>query len=173
MCETKPWYSKALYSKHSEALGSALSTIRRTADATALRMMLTNKMKASDVPVIVMGDFNDGQHSNTLNILAGQPNYLLSGLAIGGSDVDLYFVGTLREYRSHRNVYYTHIYQNTRESLDHILVSQEFYHYSRKRLWAFKGMELSNGHLNANDHKGNGTSDHGIMQANFEYRPAL
>ena len=30
-------------------------------------------------------------------------------------------------YRSRRDVYYTHVYQNTRESLDHILVSQEFY----------------------------------------------
>jgi len=119
-----------------------------------------------------MGDLNDAQHSNTLNILTGQPNYLMSGLSEGGSDVDLYSVGTLQAYRSQRDVYYTHIFDNTRESLDHILVSQEFYDNSRKRIWAFKGMEIANDHLNSDDHKENGSSDHGIVRATFEYRPA-
>ena len=51
-------------------------------------------------------------------------------------------------------------------------VSQEFYDNSKKRLWAFKGMELINDHLNTKDHKEDGTSDHGIVKATFEYRPA-
>jgi endonuclease/exonuclease/phosphatase family metal-dependent hydrolase len=129
-------------------------------------------MKGTNTPVMVMGDLNDAQHSNTLNILTGQPNYLLSGLSEGGSDVDLYSVGTLQEYRSHRDVYYTHVFNKTRESLDHILVSQEFYDNSRNRIWAFKGMEIANDHLNSDDHKENGSSDHGIVRATFEYRPA-
>ena len=167
------WYrgDKNYYSKHSSALGSSISTIRRTAEAAALRMILTDEMKNNEMPVVVLGDLNDSQHSNTLNILTGQPNYLLSGLSKGGSDTALYTVGTLQEYRSLRDVYYTHIFRNTRESLDHILVSQEFYDNSTKRLWAFKGMELSNDHLNRNDHKETGTSDHGIVRALFEYRP--
>ena len=41
----EPWYSKAIYSKHSEAIGAAISTIRRTAEATALRLILTERMK--------------------------------------------------------------------------------------------------------------------------------
>jgi hypothetical protein len=69
-------------------------------------------------------------------------------------------------------VYYTHIHNKTRESLDHILVSQEFYDNSRHRIWAFKGMDITNDHLNNDDHKANGTSDHGIVRAVFEYRPA-
>lgn len=167
------WYrdDNEYYSKHSEALGAAISTIRRTGEATALRMILTEEMKGNNNPVVVLGDLNDSQHSNTLNILTGQPNYLLSGLSQGGSDTDLYTVGTLQEYRSLRDVYYTHIFKNTRESLDHILVSQEFYDNSRKRIWAFKGMELINDHLNKEDHKETGTSDHGIVKAAFEYRP--
>lgn len=168
----EPWYSKQTYSRHSEALGAAISTIRRTAEAAALRMILTERMKDTDTPVAVLGDLNDGQHSNTLNILGGQPNYLLSGLSQGGSDVDLYAAGTLQEYRSLRDVYYTHIHSNTKESLDHILVSQEFYDNSRKRLWAFKGMDVDNDHLNRDDHKESGTTDHGIVRAQFEYRPA-
>lgn len=129
-------------------------------------------MKGTDTPVVVMGDLNDSQHSNTLNIITGQPNYLLSGLSQGGSDVDLYSVGTLQEYRSQRDVYYMHVFNKTRESLDHILVSQEFYDNSRNRLWAFKGMEITNDHLNSDDHKETGSSDHGIVCATFEYRPA-
>ncbi len=167
------WYrdDNEYYSKHREALGSAISTIRRTAEATALRMILMEEMKGNNNPVVVLGDLNDGQHSNTLNILTGQPNYLLSGLSQGGSDTDLYTVVTLQEYRSLRDVYYTHVFKNIRESLDHILVSQEFYDNSRKRIWAFKGMELLNDHLNRKDHKETGTSDHGIVRAAFEYRP--
>lgn len=166
------WYSASVYSKHSEAIGAAISTIRRTAEAAALRMILTEQMKGTDTPVIVMGDLNDGQKSNTLNIITGQPNYHLSGLSEGGSDVDLYSTGTLQEYRSERDVYYTHVFNKSRESLDHILVSQEFYDNSRKRLWAFKNLEIFNDHLNNDKHKENGSTDHGIVRTEFEYRPA-
>ena len=166
------WYSSSTYSKHGEAIGSAISTIRRTAEAAALRMMLTEQMKGTETPIIVLGDLNDSQHSNTLNIITGQPNYLLSGLSRGGSDVDLYSVGSLQKYRSQKDVYYTHIFNNSHESLDHILVSQEFYDNSKKRIWAFAGMEIANDHLNTEKHKLEGSTDHGIVCAEFEYRPA-
>lgn len=166
------WYEKDLHGKHAQGLGSALSTIRRSAEAAALRMYIIDEIKHNETPLVVMGDLNDAQLSNTLNILSGQPNYLLSGLSKGGSDTGLYTVSTLQEYRSLRNVYYTNIYQNIRQSLDHIMVSQEFYDNSRKRIWAFKGMDVCNDHLNDDEHKENGTSDHGIVKATFEYRPS-
>ena len=46
----EPWYSAAVYSKHSEAIGAAISTIRRTAEATALRLILTERMKGTNTP---------------------------------------------------------------------------------------------------------------------------
>ncbi|MPZ40647.1 MAG: endonuclease/exonuclease/phosphatase family protein, partial [Rhizobiales bacterium] len=165
------WYSAEIYSKHSEGIGSALSTIRRTAEAIALRMILTEQMKGTSTPVVVLGDVNDADHSNTLNILTGQPNYLM-GFSTGGSDVDLYTAQTLQEYRSTRDVYYTHIFNNIRESLDQILVSQEFYDNSRKRIWAFEGLEVNNDHLNFEDHKERGTNDHGVVRARFKFDPA-
>jgi len=167
----EPWYHRATHSQHSEALGAAIATIRRTAEAAALRMILTQVMKGTNTPVVVMGDLNDGQHSNTLNIVTGQPRYLV-GLSKGGGDADLYSVGSLQEYRSARDVYYTHIHNSLRESLDHILVSQEFYDNSRSRLWAFDGMDVRNDHLNTDEHKEDGTSDHGIVLATFKYQPA-
>ncbi len=107
------WYTKNIYSKHVEAIGSAISTIRRTAEAAAFKWILTEEMKNTQTPVLVLGDLNDNKHSNTLNILTGQPRYLLSGHTMGGSDVDLYSVGTLQEYRSQRDVYYTHVHNRT------------------------------------------------------------
>ncbi len=167
------WYrgDKDYYSKHSENIGYTLSTLRRSAEASALRMVIVDQIKDNDQPVVVLGDLNDGQLSNTLNIITGQPNYLMSALSRGGSDTDLYTVATLQELRSLRDVYYTHIHQNIKESLDHIVVSQEFYDQSSKRVWAFKGMQISNDHLNVEEHKENGTTDHGIVKATFEYFP--
>ncbi|WP_373518438.1 hypothetical protein [Pricia sp.] len=133
-------------------------------------MLIVEELKDTDRPLVVIGDLNDGRLSNSLNILTGQPNYLISG-SKGGTDTGLYTVATLEQYRSLRDVYYTLIYQNIKESLDHIQVSQEFYDASRKRVWAYKGMEITNDHLNNDIHKETGTSDHGVVKASFEYRP--
>ncbi len=158
------------YKPHQMNLGSALSTIRRTAEASALRFLLTGLMRGNDAPVVVLGDINDSQMSNTANILTEQPQYLV-GDSIGGGDAALYTAQTLQEYRNTRDVYYTHIHQDMMESLDHILVSQEFYDNSRKRVWLFDGMVVMNDHLNWDDHKESGTNDHGIISARFKYRP--
>ncbi len=166
------WFQaeRATYSKHATGLGSAISTIRRTAEAAALRFMLSEQMKGNNTPVIVLGDINDGQHSNTVNIVTEQPKYLV-GDSVGGGDTSLYTAQTLQEYRNTRDVYYTHIHQDIMESLDHILVSEEFYDNSRKRLWMFDGMTVNNDHLNFENHKETGTNDHGIICATFKYKP--
>jgi endonuclease/exonuclease/phosphatase family metal-dependent hydrolase len=166
------WFrtDEATYKPQAQNLGAAISTIRRTAEAAALRFMLTVQMKGTRSPVIVLGDINDGQHSNTANILTEQPRYLV-GDSIGGGDVSLYTAQTLQEYRSTRDVYYTHIHQDIMESLDHILVSEEFYDNSRRRLWMFDGMTVNNDHLNFDDHKESGTNDHGVICATFKYKP--
>jgi hypothetical protein len=93
------------------------------------------------------------------------------GDSLGGGDVALYTAQTLQEYRSSRDVYYTHIFQDMMESLDGILVSEEFYDNSRKRLWMFDGMTVNNDHLNFDDHKESGTNDHGVICATFKYKP--
>ena len=158
------------YARHATALGSALSTIRRTAEAAALRFLLTEQMRDNDMPVIVLGDINDGQHSNTANVLTEQPMYLV-GDSVGGGDVALYTAQTLQEYRDTRDVYYTHVHQDLRESLDHILVSEQLYDHSRKRRWLFSGLSINNDHLNFDDHKLSGSNDHGIVRAVFKHRP--
>lgn len=168
--DQEPWYDKPTFSPHADALGSGISTIRRTAEAVALRILLTKVMRESDRPVVVLGDINDSQHSNTANILTGQPKYLVGGRS-GGSDVDLYTAQTLQEYRDTRDVYYTHIHQDVRESLDQILVSEQFYDNSRRRRWLFNGMVINNDHLNFGNHRDSGTGDHGIVLVGFVHDP--
>ena len=162
------------YRHHRTAIGAALSTIRRTAEAAALRVLLTEATKGTVTPVIVLGDLNDGQLSNTLNILTEQPRYLV-GDSRGGGDIALYSGQTLQEYRDTRDVYYTHVHNDMRESLDHVLVSEQFYDNSHRRLWLFDGLVIYNDHLNdttSADHKRKGTGDHGLVKVTFRWRPA-
>ncbi len=154
------------------ALGSALSTIRRTAEAAALRMVVNTAMTATTTPVVVLGDVNDGQLSNTVNILSDQPKYrLFAASGVGSrSSNGLYLAATMQEYRSLRDVYYTHIHQGIRESLDHVLVSQHFYDYSDNRIWTFNEMRIFNDHLDDEDEAIH-VSDHAIVKATFDYNP--
>ena len=161
----------ATFRPHAEALGGALATVRRTAEATALRVLLTKTMKGTVTPVLVLGDLNDGQQSNTVNILTEQPRYLV-GDSRGGADTGLYTAQTLQEYRDTRDVYYTHVHEDLRESLDHVLVSEQFYDHSRRRQWLFDGLAINNDHLNDEDHRLTGTGDHGVVRVRFAWRPA-
>jgi hypothetical protein len=167
----RDWYDRGLHGPHVTALGYAISTVRRTAEAAALRVLITKITKGTPTPVVVIGDMNDGDNSNTLNILTEQPQYL-SPLSEGGGDNALYTAQTLQEYRSTRDVYYTHIFKKQRESLDHILFSEQFYDHSTDRLWAFDEMTVENDHLNYDDHKVSGTADHGVIRAAFKWKPS-
>ncbi|MEO0379906.1 MAG: endonuclease/exonuclease/phosphatase family protein [Pseudomonadota bacterium] len=167
----RSWYKKGVHGPHAAALGYAVSTVRRTAEAAALRVLVTNLTKKTDTPVVVIGDMNDGKDSNTLNILSEQPTYL-SPLSSGGGDNALYTAQTMQEYRSVRDVYYTHVFKGNRESLDHIMFSQEFYDNSKRRIWAFDEMVVENDHLNYDDHKESGSNDHGVIRVGFKWKPA-
>lgn len=170
--DTEHWYQAApdLYKPHAPALGSALATIQRTAEATALRVLLTDLTKGTTTPVVVLGDVNDGKHSTTVDILTQQPRYLV-GDSRGGADTGLYTAQTLQEYRDTRDVYYTHVYEDLRESLDHVLVSEQLYDHSRRRLWLFDGLTILNDHLDDADHRLTGSTDHGIVVVRFVHRP--
>jgi len=68
-----------------------------------------------------------------------------------------------------RDVYYTHIYEGVREILDHVLVSEQFYDYSRQRIWSMRELRIWNDHVDDEDKS---TSDHGVVAAYFDYDPA-
>ncbi len=159
---------------------SAVAHIRRVMEAGALRALLDGIMKADDpaelTPTVVLGDLNDGSLSVSTELIAAQPGYRVIEKSRTGnrSDAGLYSVEKLQQYRSLRHVYYTHIYKNQMESLDHILVSEEFYDHARKRHWSFREMEILNDHLNHEtkpELRKSGASDHGIVRAYFDWNP--
>jgi endonuclease/exonuclease/phosphatase family metal-dependent hydrolase len=167
---------RLLPSEGEVALGSALATIRRSAEAAALRLLLNDRMLGNDDPFVVLGDLNDDYLSVSTTIVTGDPSYkLYESNRVGAresksGDLGLYSTQILKEYRSLRNVHYTHVYKNKLEVLDHILVSEQFYDHSPKRIWAFRDTTYWNDHLDDRA-MSDVTTDHGIVMTEFDYKP--
>ena len=163
------------------ALGSALSTIKRTAEAAALRVLVSRIQQPDQnddpMPVVVMGDLNTSSNSTELDIITTQPQYRLEhGAGVGRSSKwGLYSVATLQHLRSLNDVYLTYLHHGFHDSLDHILGSQHFYDHSDSRIWSFREANVFNDHLPfaklGADHEQH-VADHGIVRAVFEYNPA-
>jgi endonuclease/exonuclease/phosphatase family metal-dependent hydrolase len=162
-------------SGHDEPLGHALSMIRRGAEAAALRIRIRKALDDTDRPGVLMGDLNDHAQSVPLSILAGDPGHRMNIYSRTGwsSDHGLYAVSDLQKYRSLRDVYYTYIHNHRRQSIDHILVSEQFYDHSTDRIWSFKDMVVTNDYLSEFDNEGTegGRSDHAAVKARFVYDP--
>jgi len=163
--------------EHSAITKSAVAHVRRVMEAGALRALLDPLMKEEDEddlsPVVVMGDLNDSETSVTNELISNQPSYRVveKSTAGGRSDKGLYSAERLQQLRSIRDVYYSYIHKNKLESLDHILVSEEFYDHSRKRQWSFRETEVYNDHLNRKALKKYGAPDHGQVKACFDWNP--
>ncbi|SEA82528.1 endonuclease/exonuclease/phosphatase family protein [Rubrimonas cliftonensis] len=172
--------------EHGGIARAVVSHVRRMVEAGALRAMLDAAMRESEdaalSPTVVMGDLNDATYAVSTEVISAQPSYRLAASSRAGSRSDrgLYSVETLQQYRSDRNVYYSYIYRNKIETLDHILVSEEFYDHSEKRHWSFVEMEAFNDHLALADESDSvkkrirnetGTIDHGIIRAEFAWDP--
>lgn len=148
--------------QHEDAIGSAISTIRRTAEAAALRMVLTDHLSEGNKPTVVIGDLNDDPNSNTLAIITEQPN--MSRNATGGSTC-LYSSLQLQQLQSYRDIFYTHDYKNHKDTLDHVLVSKAFFENSSDAKWAHVETKVWNDFID-DGHKY--SSDHGIIRSEFK-----
>ena len=153
--------AKDIVPKHRNAIATAISTIRRTAEAAALRWIVTNAMTRDRRPTVVIGDLNDDPRSNTLTILTEQPNL---SKQVDASETALYSCLQFEQLKSHRDVLYTHEYNNLKDSLDHILVSSEFFEHADGSIWRHGSTRVWNDFVE--DDLAH-TSDHGIIRAEF------
>lgn len=174
------WYNadRDRYRLHLGDLGRAVSAIRRVVEAAALRVLLNEATEGAGTPAIVLGDLNGGPGSDVIATLTRQPRHALTGEFYaggrGGSDKGLYSVEMLHQARSFRDLAYTYIHnEETYDSLDHILVSEEFFDYSSDRIWALDGFRQVNDHLHQDEDEqaASGATDHALVVARFTHAP--
>ncbi|MEB3250699.1 MAG: endonuclease/exonuclease/phosphatase family protein [Cyanobacteriota bacterium] len=158
------------------AKGQARSLIRRAAEATALRFLLMDLLQHRRHPVIVMGDVNDNPTAITTQILSGQPPWESWPFRRKAPvwDVLLHQVKDIQARLGYGDHYYTHIHNGYYDSLDQIMVSEEFVAQNLHRLGRVTYVSVYNDHL-VDQTLENQTiepwqSDHGQVVATIELR---
>ncbi len=132
-----------------QAKGEARSLLCRINEAINLRAVLLDKLKNRGCPVILVGDLNDTTTAVTTQIVSGNPPFRKWPIEVKKKiwDVVLYHVKNLQARKSMQDMYYTHVHNGHYESLDHILVSQEFLGENKNSDWAVEYVRVFNDHL--------------------------
>ncbi len=157
-----------------QALGTLRAQLIRSIEATALRAMIVKDIKKTRQPLIVLGDLNDVVESTSTQIVTGQhPDFRwTSKIKRKYWDVLLYSTNTIQTRQDLKDFGYTHIHRGRRDVLDHILVSQEFYHRNPKCMGKVTYQHIYNDHLldwSLTAHESNRiVSDHGVPVAEIE-----
>ncbi len=149
-----------------KALGYARSLLMRGTEAAALRWLLIEETRNKNLPVIVMGDFNDAADSVTTTIMLGDAPWWGDSDAEKQAKNDVLFHSTyeLQAGRRLRDVYYTHIWEQEYETLDHILISDNLVGYDKAGYLRY--IDIYNDHL-ARIRDWN--SDHGQVVASMRF----
>lgn len=152
------------------ALANLRSLIMRGAEATALRLHIIDAAAGRDSAVIVLGDLNDSLFSVTTQMVAATSWRRFDKPLRDAMLFDAYDLQT--ERRPRRDLAYSHIHDNHPETLDHILLSEEFLPESKNARAKVVRVEYYNDHLN--DREGNLAkvySDHGQVVAEIVVDP--
>lgn len=129
--------------------GRIRSLIQRAAETTALRVLLLETMQHSNRPVILMGDINDSDRAVTSRLLSGEPPDASweNQYKQQAWDVLLYFVKDVQARQTRGDFYFTHMHDGYYESLDHILLSQEFMIQNPNHIARVQYVSILNDHL--------------------------
>lgn len=148
------------------ALATLRSLIMRGTEAAALRMVVIDLLRNTRDPLVAMGDFNDGPHSVTTQIVAATSEVAYDKAA---RDVALFNAYEVQgEAALKKDVAYSHIHQGYPEVLDQIFVSEEFVAGSRHALGDVRRVDFFNDHLH--EGRDRSRSDHGFVRALLRVR---
>lgn len=159
-----------------QAAGEARSLLTRAIEAAGLRKLVLDELAGNNVPLILLGDFNDSTRSVTSNIIFGPSPWRYSKLEEKKKywDVVLYDAFDIMAQRSFKKEWPTHIYNGHYEELDHICVSQEFYFRNSERIGDLEFVHVFDDHLQdstlSSDKQPNWQSDHGQVVATIRMR---
>lgn len=147
-------------------LATLRSLIRRGTETLGLRYLLTDFMQGNRMPLIVMGDFNDVAAAVSTQLVMGGGRQGKNGF--DHRLFDSYRIQSLRDPL--RDVGYTHIHEGNLDTIDHILVSEEFNPASRFAIGDVLEVNYLNDHVVLREQH---TSDHGAVLARIRlFAPA-
>lgn len=162
--------------RHARTLGDVLSTVRRAAEAGALRVYLEQATLSAARPLVLMGDINDSLGSATHAILTGDPSPDPHARVPASyrPEAALWPVTDFNDRRGPAALRPTYVFDGRYDTLDHIFVSAHFHPHARTRQWRFKELRVLNDHLDErrNDDAARILSDHGALVAEFGWDPA-
>ncbi|MEL6957944.1 MAG: endonuclease/exonuclease/phosphatase family protein [Pseudomonadota bacterium] len=179
------------YAPADRALGSLRAGLRRMAEAWVLRREILAELNKGR-PVMVLGDFNDGEHAVSSEIISGEvpfKNYswMLRHDAKHPQDrysdeesksiteqverVRLHSAEKLFVRRSNRDMVYTSAFGGVFESIDQIYMSRHFHPDYKKRIGEMEYFSVLNDHLTDGSHPeapyNKLASDHGQIIAHM------
>ncbi|NRB01939.1 MAG: endonuclease/exonuclease/phosphatase family protein [Rhodobacteraceae bacterium] len=180
------------YDPVGRALGSLRAGLRRMAEAWVLRREIVAELEAG-FPVLALGDFNDGMHAVSSEIISGEVpfrNYawMLRHDAEHRADrysdaeneiiqekvqaAQLHSAETQFVRRSSRDMVYTTAFGGVYESIDQIYMSRQFLAESADSIGAMEYFSVFNDHLTDGSHPeapyNKLASDHGQIMAHFK-----
>ncbi|MEM6277112.1 MAG: endonuclease/exonuclease/phosphatase family protein [Pseudomonadota bacterium] len=179
------------YDPAGRAMGSLRAALRRMAEAWVLRNEVLKSLAAGE-PVMVLGDFNDGEHAVSSEIIAGEApfknySWIRRHDAAHRSDrytreenevireqidaVRLYSAEKLFVRKSLRDMVYTSAFGGNFESIDQIFMSRHFHPDHAGRIGEMEYFSALNDHLTDGSHPeapyNKLASDHGQIIAHM------
>ncbi len=180
------------YDPVGRAMGALRAAVRRMAEAWVLRREIVAELKKGH-PVMVLGDFNDGEHAVSSEIISGETpfrnySWMLRHDALDYSDrytreQDKEIRGAVLAHRltsaerlfvrkSLRDMVYTSAFGGVYESLDQIYMSQHFHPDNEGRIGEMEYFSVFNDHITDGSHAeapyNKLASDHGQVMAHMK-----
>ncbi len=139
-----------------QGIAALRSLMRRGTEALGLRYLLTEHVNDKRVPLVVMGDFND--------VAAAVSTQLVMGTRRSGPNgFDDRLFDAYRTQSRHsplRDIGFTHMHDGNYDTVDHVLVSEEFNPASRLAIGEVLDVTYLNDHVALRESE---TSDHGVV----------
>ena len=182
------------YDPVGRALGGLRSALRRMAEAFVLRRAIVSELQAGN-PVMVLGDFNDGEHAVSSEIISGEvpfKNYAWMLRHDADTPRDRYSeqedaqiredIEAMRLHsaerqfvrKSARDVVYTAAFGGVYESIDQIYMSRHFLAGARGSIGQMDYFSVLNDHLTDGSHPeapyNKLASDHGQIIAHMNLK---
>ena len=179
------------YNPHARGLGSLRAGLRRMAEAWVLRGLILDELNAGH-PVMVLGDFNDGEHAVSTEIITGEApfrNYAwmrrhdaveahqryskeeATRILESIEQVRLHSAEKMFVRKSSRDMVYTTAFGGVFESIDQILMSRHFDPDYAQKIGEMEYFSVFNDHLTDGSHPeapyNKLASDHGQIVAHM------